>query len=642
MLKSKVQMKGPTYRSILIGLILIPLNCLWVVQSEAVWGILYPTTVSIFFNVAFTLFVLVLVNLFFKKLSCLLALSQGELLTIFTMLCLGSSMADMNVIETLVLSMGHASWYAMPENEWESLFFRYIPKWLTVMDNDVLNGFYNGDASFYTKPNLSVWLKPFSFWAIFIFVLTSTMLCINVIIRHQWVEKEKLSYPIIQLPYEITNTEGIIFQNRMFLMGFLLTAIWNLINGLHFYFPFVPQFHLRIRDIGHVFTNEPWNAVGWTPLVIYPWVVGMAFFIPVDLSFSCWFFYILSKVQRIVGAIVGWKTLPRFPYFDQQVIGGWLFLLSIALWFFIKRFVKRIFTIGFSMNSKNAVRSNSSQVAVIGLVLGLVVLVLFCTVAGMSTWIALAFILLLLGKGLIVTRIRAELGPPQLEFYRVGAESILYTALGSRRLGGRNLTMLGLLFFSDRAVGSHPMPHQLEGFKLAQRTGIDHKRLAMVMLISIGVGIVSSFWIFLHLGYTLGVSNRFMGYVGQPWESFGQLTSRLQYPSGPDYPGLLFVSLGYLFSSGLMAIRLRFFWWPLHPVGYIISGTGWIINWLWFSFLVAWLIKLIILKYGGIGNYRKAVPFFIGIILGEFFIGCFWEILGLLMETSRYGFYSWE
>ena len=79
MLKSKVQMKGPTYRSILIGLILIPLNCLWVVQSEAVWGILYPTTVSIFFNVAFTLFVLVLVNLFFKKLSCLLALSQGEL-----------------------------------------------------------------------------------------------------------------------------------------------------------------------------------------------------------------------------------------------------------------------------------------------------------------------------------------------------------------------------------------------------------------------------------------------------------------------------------------------------------------------------------------------------------------------------------
>ena len=73
------------------------------------------------------------ISLFFKKLSCLLALSQGELLTIFTMLCLGSSMADMNVIETLVLSMGHASWYAMPENEWESLFFRYIPKWLTVM-----------------------------------------------------------------------------------------------------------------------------------------------------------------------------------------------------------------------------------------------------------------------------------------------------------------------------------------------------------------------------------------------------------------------------------------------------------------------------------------------------------------------------
>ena len=631
--------KGITLRSTLIGLILIPINCWWVVQSEAVWGILYPTTVSLFFNVTFTLFVLVLINLLLNKLYQPFVLSQGELLTIFTMLCLGSSMADMNVVETLVLSMGHASWFATPENEWQSLFFKYVPKWLAIMDNDALHGFYFGDSSFYTKEHLSVWLKPFSFWATFIFVLIFTMLCINVIVRRQWTETEKLSYPIIQLPYEITKTNGAIFKNRMFLMGFLLTAVINIINGLHFHFPLVPQLRLKISDIGHFFTSEPWNAVGWTPLVVYPWVVGMVFFIPVDLSFSCWFFYIFAKSQRIIGGVFGWKALPAFPYFDQQVIGGWLFLLFIAL-FLTRKYLKKVFTAVFLGNTETE-RPMSYRLAMAGMVFGIVAMVLFCTVAGMSLWIALAFILLLLGKGLTVTRIRAELGPPQLEFYNVGVEAILNTTSGSRRLGGNNLTMIAMLFFTDRAVGYHPMPHQLEGFKLAQRAGSHRKGLAVLMMLSAGVGIIFSFWALMHLAYKFGVSTRFLGYVGQPWESFGRLASRLQYPDGADYPGLLFMGLGFLFSFWLMVMRMQFLWWPLHPVGYVIACTGWIINWLWFSFFLGWLIKSIIIKYGGIGNYRKAVPFFIGLILGEYVVGCLWEILGILMGTERYGFYGW-
>ena len=554
------------------------------------------------------------------------------------MLSLGSSMASMNIIETLVLSAGHVSWFATPENEWESLIFKHIPRWLAAMDNDVLHGFYFGDSSIYTKAHLSVWLRVFAFWAIFMLVLILTMLCINVIIRRQWTETERLSYPVIQLPDEITKTDGTIFQNALFRIGFLLTVAINILNGFHFYFPVIPQFRIRIPDIGHFFTIEPWNAVGWMPLVVYPWLVGMIFFIPLDLSFSCWFFYIFAKVQRIVGRVAGWETLPGFPYIYQQVIGGWLFLLFIAL-FLMRRHLKKIAITGFR-NFKNEDQPISYRMAMGGMIFGIITLVFFCTVAGMSMWIALAFILLLLGKGLTVTRIRAELGPPHTEFYRVGAEYILYTALGSRRLGGNNLTMIAFLYFVDRATGSHPMPHQLEGFKLAQRAEINSKKLVVVMLLSSGVGMFFSFWALLHFGYKLGVSTHFTGYVGQPWESFGRLAHRLQYPSDTDYPGLLFIGLGFLFSLGLIAMRMRFLWWPLHPVGYVISSSGWIINWIWFSFLVSWMIKLIILKCGGIGNYRKAVPFFIGLILGELVIGCFWEIFGLLMGIQRYAFYD--
>ena len=643
MLKTNRAKKGVTLRSVLIGLILIPFNCWWVVQSEAVWGITYLTIVSLFFNVTFTLFVLVLINLLLKRVSHQFAFSQGELLTIYTMLCLGSSVAGNNMLENLILSLGHASWFATPENEWKNLFFKYIPDWLAVMDNDALRGFYSGDSTIYAKEHLIVWLKPLSFWAIFVFLFIFTMLCINVIIRRQWTETEKLSYPIIQLPYEITKTSignssskanATILQNRIFWFGFLLAAVLNILNGLHFHFPVIPQLRLKIQNVGNLFTNKPWNAMGWTPLAIYPWVVGIVFFIPIELSFSCWFFYIFSKFQRIMGSVLGWKALPGFPYFNHQVAGGWLSLFFIAL-FLMRRHIKKVFTAG-----KDKDAPMSYRMAMTGMVFGIGAMVIFVTVAGMSLWIALAFILLLFAMELTVTRIRAELGPPQHEFYYVGPEYILNTALGGRRLGGNNLTMFGFLYFSDRTLGSHPMPHQLEGFKLAQMVGINSKRLAVVMLFSAVVGIIFSLWSLLHSAYKVGVSAGFLGYVGIPWESYGRLASRLQYPRGTDYPGLIFIGLGFMFSLILMAMRMRFLWWPLHPVGYVLSSTGWIINYIWFSFLVSWLIKLMIIKYGGIRYYRKAIPFFIGLILGEYVVGCFWDILGISMGMETYGFYE--
>jgi len=648
MLRANRAKKGVTVRSVLIGFVLIPINCWWVVQSEAVWGITYLTIVSLFFNVTFTLFVLVLINLLLKRVSHQFALSQGELITIYTMLCLGSSVAGNNMLENLILSIGHASWFATPENEWNKLFFKYIPDWLAVMDKDALSGFYLGESTIYAKEHLIVWLKPLSFWSVFVFLFIFTMLCINVIIRRQWTETEKLAYPIIQLPYEITKTHTVnsssesnstILQNRIFWIGFLLAAALNILNGLHFHFPVIPQLRLKIQNIGHLFTNKPWNAIGWTPLAIYPWVVGIVFFIPIELSFSCWFFYIFSKFQRIIGSVAGWNTLPGFPYFRNQVAGGWLSLLFIAL-FMMRKHIKRVFTGIFLEDSKNEDEPISYRMAMMGMIFGIGAMVLFITVAGMSVWIALAFLLLLFAMELTVTRIRAELGPPQHEFYYVGPEYILNTALGSRRLGGNNLTMFGFLYFSDRTIGSHPMPHQLEGFKLAQRVGINSKRLAAVMLLSAAVGIIFSLWSLLHSAYKMGVSAGFLGYVGIPWESFGRLASRLQYPQGTDYPGLMFIGLGFIFSVGLMAMRMRFLWWPLHPVGYVLSSTGWIINYIWFSFLVSWLIKLVIIKYGGIKNYRKAVPFFIGLILGEYVVGCFWDILGISMGMETYGFYE--
>ena len=295
---------GVTLRALTIGCMLIPPNCYWVVQSEAVWGTTYLTIVSLFFNVTFTLLVLVGLNALTKQFNPKGALKQGELLTIYVMLCLGSSVAGNNFLLNLVLSLGHAFWFATPENEWSELFFRFVPDWLAVKEKVALQGFHEGQSSIYTLEHIVVWLKPLAFWACFSIVLVFTLLCVNILIRKAWAEEEKLSYPIIQLPLELTRngTGSVLFSNRLFLLGFSLTAMITLFNGLHFHYPVVPD--LRVRtEIGQVFTDKPFSAIGWMPLVVYPWIVGIVFFIPLDLSFSVWFFYLFAKAQRIIAAV---------------------------------------------------------------------------------------------------------------------------------------------------------------------------------------------------------------------------------------------------------------------------------------------------------------------------------------------------
>ena len=81
----------------------------------------------------------------------------------------------------------------------------------------------------------------------------------------------------------------------------------------------------------------------------------------------------------------------------------------------------------------------------------------------------------------------------------------------------------------------------------------------------------------------------------------------------------------------------RFVWWPLHPIGLTISGC-WAISVMWLSILISWLLKSILLHYGGLRTYRYAMPFFLGLVLGEGFIGGIWAIVGLITGGGQVRF----
>lgn len=59
----------------------------------------------------------------------------------------------------------------------------------------------------------------------------------------------------------------------------------------------------------------------------------------------------------------------------------------------------------------------------------------------------------------------------------------------------------------------------------------------------------------------------------------------------------------------------------------------------WFPLFIAWVLKGTILKYGGLKLHRRAMPFFMGLMLGEFVVGCLLSIIGTAFGIPVYSFW---
>jgi hypothetical protein len=622
------------WRSIAIGIILIPVNCYWITYIELVQYSAQPTIVSLIFTVIFNLLVLTGFNLMLKRFLPRVALSQGELLVVYVMLSVASATAGHSMMEILVSTLGHAFWFATPENDWKDLFWRYIPRWLAVDDRRVLLGYYEGDSTLHTTQNLLGWLTPVMNWFAFLFALLFVMVCINVIVRRPWTEEEKLAYPIIQLPAKMT-TEGF-FNDRLMWVAFGLTATFDIINGLHHVFPTIPSVFEKAYSFR--FTEKPLSAMGPLRLGIYPFVLGIGFLIPLDLLFSIWFFFWVWKAQLLVGSIVGLEST-GYPYVNYQGFGAYMGIFLIAIW----RSRKYLWHIcqsllGAKTSLNDADEPMSHRTAVLALLSGVGFLTLFCLRAGMSLWAILVFFGLYFAFSTAVSRMRAELGSPMHDLHYTGPEQVMVAALGTRKLGPSNLSMFSFFWFFTRTFDSHPMPHQLEGFKLASTSGIKSRFMLFAILIALFVGILSQFWALISIPYRLGAVHQMsrvpMIYGSEPWT---HLQKWLTHPLSPDYWAIGFSGIGLLFALLLMLMRMKFFWWPLHPAAYAAVCGSWAVNYIWFSLWMAWVLKLILLKYGGRNAHRKAMPFFLGLILGQFTVGSLWTILGMVFNIPTYG-----
>ena len=236
--------------------------------------------------------------------------------------------------------------------------------------------------------------------------------------------------------------------------------------------------------------------------------------------------------------------MPNFPFTDEQSFGAYLGLFVIA----IVATRKHLAQVGRKLfrNDRNVDDSDepmSYRVTVFGLIASLAFIVGFCKTAGMSIWVILVFFGIYYAISTAVTRMRAELGSPVHDLHFIGPDEMMPRIFGTRMLGPHNLTIMAYLFFFNRAYRGHPMPHILEGFKLAERTGISNRRLLIAMCIAIVIGTFASFWAFYHISYIEGARDWF---AGRP---FNRLQSWLTSPRAPDLPAIVAMCIGFLITG---------------------------------------------------------------------------------------------
>ncbi len=237
-----LQHQKATRRSIIIGLLLIPLSSFWISNSEMVTGVTEITSTSLLIGAVFVLFILVLGNVLLEKTVPGYALSGAEMLTIFVMLNIGMSINGIGMFGFLVTALCNPFWYATIENGWRDFLPAFPPRFVPQSKN-AFRSLYLGESTLYRADHLKAWIVPVLTWSGFTFALLWVMLCVNVLLRKRWLEQEQLSFPITTLPVEMSLREqrfSDYLKNRYLWIGLLIATLIQTNNTLQYYYPQLP------------------------------------------------------------------------------------------------------------------------------------------------------------------------------------------------------------------------------------------------------------------------------------------------------------------------------------------------------------------------------------------------------------------
>ena len=560
-----------------------------------------------------------------------LALNRSELIVVYIMLMVVSSLAT-SLCEALLPVMAGVFYYADPTNDWATVLFPHLPADLVVNDGQHNQHFFEGLPGPEHAVPYQIWIRPLLMWSVFLLAMYAAMICIPVILRRQWVERERLAYPLIQVPQAMIREEqegdlvNSFFKSRVMWMGASLPLIVGSFTALNNYLDAFPVITTA--------WNIPLPGLQSLGMVVSFTVMGFAYLISPAIAAGIWGFVLFAKFEKMLfvfhsGAApeqMVW-TVGVSELMNYQGFGALLVFVLSGLWMareHLTQVVRKALWLESELSDDDEIMTYRS--AVFGLVISAVVMVGWFWFLGTPIWAGVVFVSLVLIVYLAVTRIVAEAGLAVV-LTPLTVPDFMIFGLGSKLLGSASIANFSLSYVVAADVRVFLMGIVANGLKLIE--GMDRRSRRVVfwaIVIAVFLGMAGSVWAILEMTYRGGGVNASRWFfLHYPKIIYATAATTLE-PAGVYWEGMGFIGIGAVAMTILTWMKSRFLWWPLHPIGFPIMATR-VTDQIWFSVMLAWLIKVMVLKYGGTPLFRRSRYFFLGMILGAVVVRGLWLVI---------------
>jgi hypothetical protein len=550
--------------------------------------------------------------------------SSTEWITVFCMGFMSTPGSTYGGGGALIGQIATLYYFASPENQWAEYLHAHLPTWFVPTNKgQVMTWFYEGLPQGISIP-WEVWIVPLFWWFSFYGSLALAAACVSIIIHRQWSENERLVYPVITPVVEMMTQAGTgkrvlpeFMRGKAFWAGFTLTSFvfwWNMISWFYPGFPTFPT----VKNIW-IHLPQPYPPFRF---ILNTAVICFSYFASLEVLFSIWFFdlvFILEGgfLNRIgIPATTSYRVLINGPYM-WQTAGTFISLVLWWLWI-SRRYLRDVFRKALHPD-RSPVDDSRELLSYRGATIGLI-----CSVIYMAFWhgrvgMEVKFILVLVPATLFlylgVAKFLADSGFIYVRTPCYPGDFSLF-AFGRADLHASTHAALGMSWFVLTSTRGFAMPVMTHVNRLADFVPKDKRRLFWAIGAAFAVGLTTSTFYTIWLGYTVGGYNfrpDWLPFAG--WWSYQWAVDQIRDPKPVEMINYWFFLAGVGFMVFLNLMRYRFTWWPLHPIGFIISGIS-VSRLTSVTILIAWLIKFVMLKFIGPSFYRKSKPFFIGMLIG--------------------------
>jgi hypothetical protein len=589
----------------------------------------------------FLLFLFVGFNTLLRLWLPSLAFVRHELAVIYAMMITACAIPTMGLMEYLLPGLTALAYYSTPENDWQSIIQPFVKSWMVVEDPLATKFFYEGLPRGMAIP-WAAWVKPLCAWGLFILALYLVMICAAVILRRQWMEHERLVYPLAQVPIAmIAQDEKVIppfFRSGLMWVGFALAVVVGSMKGLHHYYPAVPAIPMSTS------LAMLRNTID-IPIMLSFSAMGIFYFVNLEIALGLWVFSLLATLEKGIFSVIGIYSTeivsvygtPESPLLAHQGIGALAVYVGAGLWTaraHLATVLRQAWRPGDQQQDADEIMSYRS--AVLCMMGGLGVMTLWLWLSGIPFLMLMLFVAVILLIFFGLTRIVVEGGVAAARSPMI-ASTFVVSGMGTPLAGAEGLVALAFTYIWHGDVRTFVMASCANGLKMVE--GAKNLRpLFWAFVIAVVVALVGSGVTILYLAYTYGGINLHGWFFGAgPQAPFNYIAHKFQNAPPLQLDGWLFKGIGAAIMGGLIFLRHHFLWWPFHPLGFAICTVSFIVGRLWFTVFLAWLFKITILKYGGPQLHRIMRPFFMGLILGQFCNAGFWNIIDAFTGTTGNG-----